>query len=448
MTVSSPRSREQEDQPPGLLPDGTPDPAYAAELGLVRAPLGRRFLSILLDALVPLLLASIGTSIFVLVVVNGDPDLPPAERPGFIPAMIALVGTSIASFGFVLAQLILHGRRGTSLGKRITGIRSVNIATLERPGVGRVLLRSLLVVAAGIVPLGSLVVVLSSIWDGTARSRGWHDRAGRLWLVDARKGLHPYDEKAMRLARKRVAAGPGAQDEEVPSLATGASTSARFIEEGRSRSSVVGGAVGDPFAAVGSAAVPVSPAEPMPADPRHVAPPPPRRVAAPSAPVPSPSVPAAGIPAAAVPPAAVPTRAAQDSRRPASPPRPPAPTVAVRVGLVGDDGQAIEITGAALLVGRNPAARAGESGVVLHPVADPSFSMSKTHALLGVDDEGAPWVEDRGSSNGTSVLRAVGGIQPCPPGQRIDLAPGDAVQMGDRVFRVVAETPDPSRSPR
>lgn len=437
MTVSSPRSREQEEQPPGLLPDGTPDPAYAAELGLVRAPLGRRLLSFLIEYAIAAVIASIGASVFTLVVLLGDESTPLPERAGFLPLLVLLIVTTVGSLAFVVTQLVLHGRRGMSLGKRITGLRSINIVTLEQPGVGRVLLRSLLVGVSAIVPFGTLLVILSPVWDKSARSRGWHDRVGRLWLVDARRGLDPYDSKAMRLARKRLAAAPAAEAAEVPSLATGAMTSAHFMEVGRSRSSVVGGLAADPFAPEPGPASP-----PAPADPRRIAPPPSLPGSAgsaasappaspPRAPAPAPAVVASPRSAAAAPPApAVPSAAAP----------PAAPTA--RVALVGDDGSVYELSGV-VLFGRNPAPRPGETGVLLQRVVDPGSSMSKTHAAIAVDASGV-WIEDRGSSNGSSIRRA-GGILPAAAGERIMLAEGDAVQMGDRVFQIRV-TADSSRA--
>ena len=65
-----------------------------------------------------------------------------------------------------IAQLVAHGRRGTSIGKAFFGVRSVNIATLERPGFWRIVLRLIVFVASGIVVVGPLLhgalVVLGS----------------------------------------------------------------------------------------------------------------------------------------------------------------------------------------------------------------------------------------------------------------------------------------------
>ncbi|MET0304526.1 MAG: RDD family protein [Microbacteriaceae bacterium] len=388
----------ESDETPGLLPDGTPDPAYAAELGLIRAPLGRRVLSFAIEWFIVAALATIGPVAFTLIILNGDQSLPPNERPGFNVSMVLLVGTGLLAFGFMVSQLILHGRRGVSLGKRLTGIRSVDVATLEAPGFGHVLLRAFLVVASGVVAIGPALMWASAIWDGSARSRAWHDKITRIWLVDARRGLDPYDEKAMRLARKRVAAPKIAAAAEVPSLATGVATSARFTEERRSRSSVVGAAVQPGAAAPGS-----------------------ETSGAPS-PVAPPSAPAVvGSPASATPLIAPPPSAT------------PAP-VRHHAVLVGDDGVRYDIE-APVLFGRNPTPNADESGVAIRPVSDGSFSMSKTHAKVGVDEHGV-WVEDRGSSNGSSVMLPGGEVTIAPPGERVYVAWGATISMGDRAFVV------------
>ena len=126
-----------------------------------------------------------------------------------------------------IAQLVAHGRRGTSIGKAFFGVRSVNIATLERPGFWRIVLRLIVFVASGIVVVGPLLMVLSSFWDPAGRRRGSHDYAGGVWLVDIKRGLNPYDEKRMRIARKAVRVETAPEREARISLATPSGESER-----------------------------------------------------------------------------------------------------------------------------------------------------------------------------------------------------------------------------
>ena len=187
----------------GVDAAGRPDPAYAAALGLLRAPFGRRALSYACDVAiwvalqlplwlgaVPLLLKFATGSISSYGFVN---------HPDFVLGVVTATISVALSLAFVVIQLVLHGRRGLTIGKAITGIRSVNLRTLERPGLGAVLLRCLIVMAAGIVPVvGPVLILLTPTFDRDGRGRGWHDRATGIWLVDARRGLNPYDEKRMQ----------------------------------------------------------------------------------------------------------------------------------------------------------------------------------------------------------------------------------------------------------
>ncbi|MGO1316748.1 MAG: RDD family protein [Cellulomonadaceae bacterium] len=93
------------------------------------------------------------------------------------------------------------------------------------------------------------------------------------------------------------------------------------------------------------------------------------------------------------------------------------------------DGKEVTITGTVLL-GRNPAPGADEKVDELIRVNDPGRSVSKTHLLVGVDDEGV-WVVDRASTNGTIVTLADGQQIICAEHQVVRLPEGAVVAFGD-----------------
>jgi hypothetical protein len=113
--------------------------------------------------------------------------------------------------------------------------------------------------------------------------------------------------------------------------------------------------------------------------------------------------------------------------------RPSLRTVLRRV-VEFDTGERATI-GTLVLVGRRPAAGAGEHATRLVAISDPSRSVSKTHLAMGEDDQGV-WLVDRHSTNGTTVVPPTGRLRPCLPGQRIYLAPGSRVMFGERSFAV------------
>ena len=102
-----------------------------------------------------------------------------------------------------------------------------------------------------------------------------------------------------------------------------------------------------------------------------------------------------------------------------------------------DTGERVVLEGL-VLVGRRPEGRPGE--VVRHLVALPSadMSLSKTHAQVGVAPDGALVVMDRGSTNG-SVLVRQGVSRPLSGGRPTTLLEGDVVRFGDRSMRVSRE---------
>ena len=431
----------------GLDAAGRPDPAYAAALGLVRAPFGRRAASAVIDAAiwfvvqlplwfgaVPLLLKFAAGTISLYGFVN---------HPDFRLSVIMAAVTVVLSLAFAVVQLVLQGVRGLTIGKAITGLRLVSVRTLERAGVGAVLLRFLVLVGASLVPLLGVVFLLSPLFDPEGRGRGWHDRASRVWLVDVRNGLNPLDEKRMRLARKMVKADPVPERSALPSLATpvGPTAAPAYRPGSRISAGVLG--VARPHAAPGGVEAPATPTM-TPLAPVAAPDPAPVPTAAPQqtpvTPVASPA-PAAPpqTPVAPPAPASQPTVAPlstvgpQPAQPPAAPQTPSAAPVA-RYALRLDTGESIPVVEAVLL-GRNPDA-SGHPDARPLPLADASKSLSKTHLLVRPVAAGFE-ITDCGSTNGSGLIRD--GIEyAAPAGAPVPVRDGDTIRMGDRLATVVA----------
>ena len=476
----------------GLDAAGRPDPAYAEALGLLPAPRGRRALALICDIAFWLVLQLplwIGAVPLLLKLATGA--ISPygfVNHPGFILAVVLAAVTVLLTIVYSVVQLAMHGVKGMTIGKAITGIRTVNVRTLERPGFGAVLLRVLIVWASGIVPvLGPTLFLISPLFDPERRGRGWHDQAAKVWLVDIRRGLDPYDEKRMRVARKVVKAEPTPERAALPSLATPVDPTAQpsYRPGGRVSAGVLG--VARPYEAderpaigLAQAAPPVAPkpggagtpvlggyrmppagqgtdalrpetpgpgsgpaapaAEPAPPTmPAAPAPAPPAPQVTP-APAPAPVLPPPPQPTSA-PPAPQPTAASQPAPAPQPTPQPtpaaPQPTPAAppvaAFALRLDTGESLLVT-EPLILGRNP-------DVSVHPgaravaLADDSRSLSKTHLIVRPADGGLEIIDCR-STNGSGLIRngveyGVAAGVPVPTGD------GDVIRLGDRIATVV-----------
>ena len=434
----------------GLDAQGRPDPAYAAALGLLRAPFGRRALAVTTDVTIWLILLLpflVGATPLLLKLATGA--ISPygfLNHPDFLLAVVMASISTLLGLVYLVVQLVLHGTKGVTIGKAVAGIRSVNVRTLARPRVGAVLLRFLIVVAAGVVPLlGPAFILISPTFDPEGRGRGLHDKATGIWLVDVRKGLNPYEEKRMRVARKVVKAEPNLGRSALPSLATptdpeaqpeyrpGSRVSAGVLGMARPHEAHERPAVGLSLA-TSTAQTPVEAGRPVLggyriADGENPTPP----VVAPPAPVRSASAPRccftasrAAARAGAVARAATRTGAADPRTR-------PQPEPAARFGLRFDSGESIPIS-APVLLGRNPDATdyPGASAIAL---ADDSRSLSKTHMLVRPVDGGLEIVDCR-STNGSGVIRGGTeyGVAAGTPTMATD---GDMIRLGDRVAAVV-----------
>ena len=410
----------------GLLPDGRPDPAYAAELGLVPASKGKRALAFTIDAVIflaivsPILIGTIPLFIGVFLL-NPDPRVWIAYADFRLALILYAVSQGVLII-FTVIQFILHGVKGFTIGKIALGLRNVNVKTLGKPGFFRIVLRGLLINAAFVVVpyLGAIPFLLSSLWDPAKRGRAWHDRIAGTWLIDIKAGLDPYNVKLMRLARKRVATPkPEAEAVALPSLATGTEWGGpTFVPSARSSSGVILGAqhdaeeaweapelAGSASGAAATSAAPKAPAAP-PIPPIAATPPEPR-----------------------IPTVAAPTHTGTT--------RPPVEPAAPQVGqalLTFDDGARLGVAGG-LLIGRNPEAGPTDTGKQLMQLDDESRQVSKTHAELIVDATGL-WLIDRASSNGTSVTTPAGVEFSLDPWTKTRLEPGSTVAIGGRRFTV------------
>lgn len=103
-----------------------------------------------------------------------------------------------------------------------------------------------------------------------------------------------------------------------------------------------------------------------------------------------------------------------------------------------DTGEALRV-GGLVLVGRRPEGRPGESVDRLVPLTSQDMSVSKTHAALSLAPDGTLLVTDRGSTNGSVLIRS-GSAQRLPAGKPVALLSGDAVRIGDRTMTVHAES--------
>ncbi|KQZ83022.1 hypothetical protein ASD56_11790 [Microbacterium sp. Root166] len=432
---------DQERVVEGVDAAGRPDPAYAAALGLVRAPFGRRSLAFACDVAiwivlqlplwlgaVPLLLKLLSGSVSTYGFVN---------HPDFVLSVIFASVSAFLSLVFLIVQWVLNGRKGVTAGKSVTGIRTVNVRTLERPGVGAILLRFLIVMAAGIVPAGTAVILASPTFDAGRRGRGWHDKATGVWLVDVRNGLNPYDEKRMRLARKKVKIEPLPERSELPSLAT--PRDPRAQPEYRPGNRISAGVLGvarppEELPVIEPApATMAQPQAPQAQFPQLLTPTPAPNAGVPGplpAPQPAPQPQSAWQPPALLPPADAPP--APDA--PATPaPSPRLAATAMRFELRLDTGDSIRVS-EPILLGRNPDA-ADHPGARPIAVADASRSLSKTHMFVRPVDGGLE-VVDWHSTNGSALI-SNGVEHALPPGVPVQAAEGDRIRLGDRLADVI-----------
>ena len=382
-----------------------------------------------------------------------------------------------------LAFAIPLGVRGTSPGKSAFGLRVVDPGTGTSIGVGRALLRTVILGAATLpmFGLGTAILAWTAVEDRGRERRGWHDHKAHSIVVDARpvevaasvaedeRPRHVVNLTAMRLMpvpQSATSASPV-----VPSPA--ARTTATLPDAGTLEPRPAQPAA-QPTAFTSAVPAALSADRGEPAGPPQQQPPQqqpsPQGGQAPFAP---PSAPpgrpdAAGDPRAVRPltpaPAPPPFPHAAGPSGGTTPPAPSAghPETTPRRGrhssdggggpqhddraatprrttwrVVFDSGESFVVEGLGL-VGRRPEGRAGEPVRHVVPLVSQNMSISKTHAQFHLAGDGALVVMDRGSTNGSILLRR-GVTRELSSGRPATLLDGDRVLFGDREMRVTRE---------
>lgn len=149
-----------------------------ATLGFRPGALLRRVLAALLDYALLVVLLAIAYSVTAQMA-GIDPTLPRDEMQ---IALEPLTGTLyLVTFGVYLAYQTICNAAGASPGKRICGLRVIDVRG-RAPGLWRGFLRALWSLASSMPPwLGYFAVT----WD--SERRAWHDRLSGTWVVRARR---------------------------------------------------------------------------------------------------------------------------------------------------------------------------------------------------------------------------------------------------------------------
>lgn len=321
-----------------------------------------------------------------------------------------------------LVFAITLGVSGNSPGKAMTGLRVVHHGTGTPIGVGPALLRALVLGISGLPTFGIGIATLAwtSVEDTGRQRRGWHDHLTHTVVVDVRPVPDEVAVEAdagprhiVNLTAMRLIPAPPV---EVPRTPERSEVSMRR--------------------------------QPLPADvlaPPAQQQPPPQQPAQWQAP--AQAAPPSWQPPPAQPPQQHPHQQPQMQPQMQPPPmqppvqqqRPPAPTTrpAARWRVHFDNGESFVIAGLAL-VGRRPEARHGEPVAHLIPLTSADMSVSKTHAQFGPASDGTIVVMDRGSTNGTLLVRQ-GVSRQLAPGKPAALLDGDKVVYGDREMIITRE---------
>nr|WP_277351894.1 RDD family protein [Arthrobacter sp. SF27] len=407
-------------------------------MNLVSASAGKRVGAWLIDKLPPAVLVGLGYGV-------GMAGLLGAAGSGTDEAVAAAAAglflwlgiTSLLALAYGIWKWGWEARTGKTPGNVLLGLRTAN-EDGNAPGWAAIFIRGLIIAVGGLVPVvGAVIVVISNLWDANHQRQGWHDKVAKTLALDVNAGRDPLTTGGLYGHSTFTPAGGPAgapQPSFVGAPAGGpgfgqSSQSPRFDDNAARSSGIISGIPG--FSgppAVSSPAGATADRSAVPAD-TSAAP----ANTAPAAPEVSESSPAGSAPMQA-PSSHVDDEFANTRIRAAAPAPADPGSVQEPAGLNirFDDGREVAIESSAL-IGRNPAAAAGEEVDQLIDFADLDRSVSKTHLELRVEG-GIVWVNDRNSTNGSAVTGPDGVRQQLVPGAPVAAKSGATVEFGDRSF--------------
>ncbi len=353
-------------------------------------------------------------------------------------AILSALGCDVL-LGIVLAVLV--GTTGLTPGKAAAGLRVVRRSDGRPIGVLPAVGRYAVLGLAGLPTIGMGLATLA--WtvaaDPTRQRRGLHDRIGDAAVVDVRPQPEADEvaddrpQQIVNLTAMRLMPVP--PPDQVVSIPTPTPQPAPTPVRASAPVPVPPAPAAAPAPVASAPPPPAAPAPPAPVAPAPVPTPAPAPAPgahrAPDPVAPAPVAPAPDAPAPASPrPVAEQTRVRPSKEPPASAPQP----AGVRWRVAFDSGESFVVEGLAL-VGRRPEPRPGEPVRHVVPLRSSDMSLSKTHAQFQVAPDGALVVMDRGSTNGSYVVRR-GMSKALTAGRPSTLLPGDEVRFGDRTMKV------------
>ena len=318
----------------------------------------------------------------------------------------ALLGATVLLLQLVSATLL--GAWGISAGKAALGLRVVAAEDGRPIGVPRALLRTLVLGMATLPTFGfgAAALAWTAVADPGGGRRGWHDLRSGSWVVDVRVPEEPVEVVAQKpnpvvnLTAMRLVPPSPTPPSRPPALP---------LPHDPNTPKPVSPRQGLGWPLVGQT--------PDGLGPRPVAPPP---VGPAVDPIVNPAVDPAVDPAGDPPAAAV--IAGRGARH------------VPRWRVTFDTGEELDVEGL-VLVGRRPEPRAGEPVHTMLALSSTDMSLSKTHAQFQVVPDGALVVMDRGSTNGSVLVRG-GLFKKLEGGRPATLKSGDRVRFGDREMTV------------
>ncbi|MGB3376682.1 MAG: RDD family protein, partial [Microbacterium sp.] len=144
------------------------------------APIKRRAIAYIIDALIAAVIPVIGTIIAVVMITSALRGPDPASGVLAV-TMIVIPVIGVLGLAWFVVYTVMQAGSG-SIGMRAQGLRLANASDGSALGFGRTLLRNVIWGLAASIVVG----YFTALFDGSGRFQGWHDKVAGSVMLDQR----------------------------------------------------------------------------------------------------------------------------------------------------------------------------------------------------------------------------------------------------------------------
>lgn len=160
---------------------------------LIPGGAGRRLVAKIIDGLAPAILMGLASGIGLALSMGSAKTVDGQLQLNLTWFLILTAIAGVISIAYGLWIWFTEAKKGTTPGNLVTGLRTTNMEG-EPAGILSIFLRQLIIAVGSIVPtVGTILVIISNVWDSNDKKQGWHDKVAHTLVFNVKAGRNPLE---------------------------------------------------------------------------------------------------------------------------------------------------------------------------------------------------------------------------------------------------------------